>query len=85
MRRNAIIAAKDNLTGGSFPPRLLLAAAFRAASFSLSLSPSPLIPVLLYVFNTYSAVTVRQYRRYTELLRKEGRTVERRRYSLERD
>lgn len=24
-RRNAIIAAKDNLTGGSFPPRLLFA------------------------------------------------------------
>lgn len=35
-RRNAIIAAKDNLTGGSFPPRLLLAVRPRLLFFPLS-------------------------------------------------
>lgn len=36
-RRNVIIAAKDNLTGGSFPPRLLLTVRPRF----LLLPPSP--------------------------------------------
>lgn len=46
-RRNVIIAAKDNLTGGSFPPRLLLIVRPRFLF---------LPPFLTPVFNTSSTV-----------------------------
>ena len=49
-RRNAIIAGKDNLTGGSFPPRLLLASISLPAPVVSGPSASPPAVPLSFLF-----------------------------------